>query len=259
MRVEILCPIYVDIDESDLNRSLKAMIRRLISDLDIEKIDIVYMGKRFVILDIEGKHERIACTYLTKIMGQNLCNQKINIGKEYSGRVEKIHGGEIYLDIGQEKDTEAIIPIGRFLGQVIGESARKIENMKIIERMGIDRYFPLVIRVEKIEERSGKRRVIGGAGRRTLVLFKRWFVDRLDRVIVYGELRSKLDKIIKRTALHRKIVKIERLGLLEHVIICRYGVFADKVAKTLEENGVEKLKIFMPRRLKKTIKSRAIL
>jgi len=258
MRFEILCPIYVDFDESDLKRSLKAMIRRLILDLDIEKIDIVKIGKRFIVLDVEGKHEHIAYTYLTKIMGKKLSNQEIEIGEEYSGRVGMIDERGIFLDIGQEEDTKVIIPIGKFLGQIIGRGIRKIDNKKIVERMGIDRYFPIVIRVEKIEEKSGQKKVMGNVGRRTVVLFKNWFGDRLDRVVVYGELRSRLDRIIKRTALHRKIVKIERLGLLEHVIICRYGIFADEIAKILEKNAIDRIKIFMPRRLKKLIKSRTM-
>ena len=257
MAIEILCPVYRSIPIENAKKSLRYLIRRLLADLKIDRIEVLEIGERFALVKIQGEEKEIAYRYLEKIFGRRLDTNEIMVEHEYSGRVDYVNNEFMGIDIGQEKNIRIKIPTSSFIRKII-EASSLPNPARIIRLMGIDKYFPLVVKVVSIRKENQEKGIIGKAGRRTIFLFKRWFRDRLDRVIVYGELRSNLDKIVRMRKLFRKIIKIERLGFLEHSIICRYGVYADEVQKILQEQGIEKTLVFMPRRLKKMIKQNSV-
>ncbi len=253
MIVHIFCPIYIRIDEEDLKKAIKFYIRRLISDLSIARLEVRGIHDRYIQLLIEGDEAEIAKNYLVKIMGTRLGLADVLVGKEYSGRVHRVGRDNIYIDIGTEPPIYVEIEKQVFLARILGRRTPKQAIEHVLKITGISKNFPLATKIINKAQRGNTECFIGIPGRRTIAMYRRWLRDRLDRVIVYGALRSHLDKKLRKSGLHRKIINIERLGLLEHSVVCRFGEFADEVAQKLMELGVPRVAVFMPRRIRKII------
>jgi len=250
MRVEVLCPIYSNISRGDLEKSVRRYIAGLLSDLEISNIRVLSFGERFMVLDIEGKDAEIAERYLSMVMGSRHRIGNIRRGQEYAGRIQNLGEECVYVDIGIEDEVPIVVPYVSIVRGVLGISVGESSARGIIGLLGIAKHLPFVVRIVRIEGTD----IIGDIGRRTRNMLKSWLRDRRDRVIVCGLSRSQLDKKIRIAKIHRKVAHVDRLGLLEHAVVCRYGVFADDIARRLRTVGVEMCSLFMPRRAKKLAK-----
>ena len=202
MIVRIFCPIYVTIEEEDLKKALKSYIRRLISNLEITRLDIISIRGRYISIDIEGGDAEIAKNYLTKVMGTRLSLDDITAGYEYSGKVQAISPNDILVDVGIEPPKYVSIPLQDMVASLFRVKKRLREAHMLMRWIGIRKNFPIVVRIEHIEKNE-QTKIFGRLGRRTLTMLKKWLQDRLDRVIVYGILRAQLDKKIRRAKLHK--------------------------------------------------------
>ncbi|MEX0568352.1 MAG: DUF2110 family protein [Candidatus Njordarchaeota archaeon] len=253
MIVDIFCPIYIKINENDLKRALKYYVRGLLRDIDITSIEVIHIDNRYARVEINGKEERIAAIFLRKFLGTKIKLDQIIAGQEYSGKLIDINVNYLSVDIGEEKAEKVKIPTRNFISTIIGPKLEG-KNLELIMRLiGIRRFFPLVTKIEEIQTRNGIV-VYGSIGRRTINLYRNWFQDRLDRVLVFGTLRSHIDKILRQTGIYKEVIRVERLGFLEYAIVCKFGRFADEIAEKLSKNGLEKISIFMPRRIKKIVR-----
>ena len=253
MILYIFCPIYISIDEEDLKKAIRFYIKRLISDLEVAEIEVRSISDRYVQICIEGEDARIARNYLIKVMGTRFKLGDVVVGGEYNGRVYKTYEDRIYVDIGLEPPTYVEVKTHTLLAKILGTYIPKPAISQIFRIVGISKNFPIAI---KITNKTEKERIIlldGVLGRRTTAMFRKWLQDRLDRVITYGTLRSRLDKKLRKSGLYRRIVKVERLGLLEHAIVCKFGQFADEIAQKLTDMDIPKTSIFMPRKIRKLI------
>lgn len=253
MIVDIFCPIYVEINEIDLKKALKYYILRLLGDINISRLEIINVGRRYTKLEIEGKEEKIAVMYLKKFFGTKIRLDQISIGSEYPGRIMDINSNYLFVDIGEENLKKVQIQTTELIKAILGVRVRDRDLKPLLRLMGIRRFLLLVTRIKKITVNNGTT-IYGDIGRRTINLYRAWFQDRLDRVLVFGTLRSHIDKILRRTKLYKEIVRVERLGFLEYAIVCKFGRFADDLADRLAKNGLKNLSIFMPRRIKKMIR-----
>ncbi len=56
--------------------------------------------------------------------------------------------------------------------------------------------------------------------------FAQWIDSRLERLMVLGATQSQVDRAIKISGHNRDVIRVETLGLLEHIIICKLGTDA---------------------------------
>jgi len=73
----------------------------------------------------------------------------------------------------------------------------------------------------EIEVFEANRKVKARFTKKQLDLWWGWKKAATDRVTVNGATRSEIKSAIKKTGHGRDIYEIERLGLLEHAIVCR--------------------------------------
>lgn len=248
MKTRIFCPIYINITENVV-KALNYFLNRLLKHIDARIKRVSVIDKRFIELDIEGSEADVASNFLRKTFGQPISSEDILLGNEYAGRIIRINDEEVLIDIGIIEGNSVRILKHIFVQSLLGIKKIKGDVNKLFNYMGISLFFPVQIIVKKRESRT----FWGLPSRRTKILYKKWLDQRLDRVYVWGTLRSQLDKILRRSRLYKSVIRVERLGLLEHVILCRFGVWGDEVIRTLSKYGISGA-IFMPRRLRKLIK-----
>ena len=255
MRIKVIIfnPIYVEIPEYSLRKAFKAYIENLVEGIDVYVIDARKIDDRFVLIELDGEDAGVAKRYLEKVFGQRLSLSEVLVGQEYGGRVISIHGHIVAIDIGLEENLLVRVDVSRFLSKLLRKPPDLITSKMrhLIRLLGIGKYMPVAVRVLSMQNRH----IEGNFGRRTRNMFREWLNDRRDRVVVLGTLRAPLDKILKKTKLFKKIVRVDRLGFLEHAIVCRFGVFADEIADILRKNGFTGVATFMPRKLRKIVES----
>lgn len=251
----IFNPIYVNLPEYNLKKALRAYLQSLLIRLNVSIVDISRLDERFTLIELSGDDAEVAARYLEKVFGRKISHNELVVGWEYSGRVKDILGGRIVIDVGTEEQTCAKVSVSSLLSRIFRKNPRNLEPKinEIIKIMGLERNIPFVV---KITSATDKDHIVGTPGRRTLNMFREWFKDRLDRVVVTGVLRAHLDKIVRRTGLSKKIVRIDRIGFLEYAIVCKFNAFADEVAQTLRNSGLRGTAIFMPRKIRKLIEQK---
>ena len=80
---------------------------------------------------------------------------------------------------------------------------------------------------------------------------KEWAKSKLERLIINGVTRHHLKKVITKSGHLRDIVAIERLGLLEEIIICKQGTNArgilTKIGPLLPNSQIQ---LFIPNKVR---------
>jgi len=233
--MDLLIPIYVDI-VPDLYWSLRRYIRSLLGNLQIDDVYVIEFGKRFTKIRLRGKDAQIAQTFLTKLFGTQRLLTSLKKEEEYSGRVVSIDDNEILVDIGiSDKDVLISIQLETFLSRILGK-VKKIdtENSKLLMKyLGIAKYFPFTVKIKQDIKENNLRKINGDVGERTARLFNRWREQKLERVIVYGATRSQVERALRKSKCTGYIITVERLGFLEHAIVCKKKILATEIIKRI--------------------------
>ncbi len=251
---KILLPVYVPVNES-IRYSLIVYLKSLMEDLDIDDIDILTIEKRFIEIVITGSDARIALNFLQREFGKPLKWEDIREELTFRGFVRAMNDYAVYVDIGLlEPDFFKIkIPFSNFVQRIFRVS-KKIDK-ELFSLFGVRQYFPLYVKLDFNREIDEQKRIIYGCiALTTARMFRKWISSRLDRLIILGATRSQVEKAIKNTGHLRDIVKIERLGFLEHAVICKWGTSARGLIPELGPFlPYASFSVLMPRLLKKTI------
>ncbi|MCR8453787.1 MAG: DUF2110 family protein [Crenarchaeota archaeon] len=248
--------MYVSLPDYSLKKALRAYLQGLLIGLNASIVDASKLNNRFTLVRIEGDDAEVAVRYLEKVFGRRIQYSDIVVEQEYSGRIMGVLGSDILTDIGTEEAMYVKINAVSLLSKILRKNPRRLEPKidEIIRIAGLARNMPFVVKVVSMEENQ----VIGLPGRRTINMFRKWFRERLDRVVVTGVLRTHLDKVMRKTGLFKKIVRIDRIGFLEYAIVCRFDTFADEVANILRKSTAKCVSIFMPRKIRKLVEQLSI-
>lgn len=253
MRIEtiIFNPIYIEIPEYSLKRALKAYIESLVQGLNVFVIDVQKINSRYTLIELDGDDAEVVIRYLKRVFGCKLSHKDIKVGYEYSGRIKEISEVSLAIDIGIKEQSYVEVNTLQLLSKILRKKPNTLKPRvgRIMYLLGLTRYIPFVVKIVTAE----KDRLRGIPGRRTLNMFRKWLNDRLDRVVVAGSLRASLDKVLRKTKLYKSIIRVDRIGFLEHAVVCKFGVFADEVAEILRKNGFSRIATFMPRKLRKLV------
>jgi len=208
-------------------RSLRQTLTELCNGL---KVDLSVLGRTergWIQIQISGEDEAVVTKCLERDFGlAPVFIDNMNANSTIRGKI--IASGQVgyglYVDIGvfSPEICDALYPLYKMRLQLA--KGKKISVNQIIEKFCLFDNFPIEVFVEKIDPE--KREVEVELSKKQLSIFKDWVSSQLDRVIVLGATRAHIKRALLKTKHFQDIIEIQRLGLLEHAVICKKGTYA---------------------------------
>ncbi|UCB61398.1 MAG: DUF2110 family protein [Candidatus Bathyarchaeota archaeon] len=198
---------------------------------------------------ISGEDATVAARFLEREVGLapidvgNVTKFSTIRGRVKYSRLNKL---QIWVDIGVllPKPVYAVVTLQRLQGQLA--DGAKYALKLIIDVFGLIEKFPLEVRVIKAEEEEFKAEIT----ERQLMLYRSWINSHLDRLLIFGEFKERVEQAIKKANMTRDTVGLEPLGVLEHALICKLGTDAIGLVSRLGRRlPGTRLKAFSPRRI----------
>ncbi|WP_445475955.1 DUF2110 family protein [Methanococcoides methylutens] len=183
--------------------SASFMLENELKDIDAT-VEVSVNSEGWLQANVSGEDEVFAANFLIDKYGTPVT--KVENTVAYKGSITSIDDDGITVDIGINVKLlpEALKALG--VGTV----------SQIASRFGLIPHLPVSVR---IEGQDGM--VTGRFTKDQLDLFWGWKKAATDRLIVNSVTRSELKSAIKKKGHGRDIYGIERLGLLESVVVCR--------------------------------------
>ena len=206
-------------------RSFEAVIANDIKDIDAStQIHVTNDG--WVQIEITGDDDEFCANYLLTKYGAPV--KEVEVGKVYKGYIYSIGEDGITIDIGIKVNItlDGLKPLGT--GDV----------KQIASRFSIIPHLPVSIEIVKVGDDTKVCFT-----KNQVDLWWKWKKSGTDRVIANATTRSELKAAIKKTGHARDIYGIERIGIMEHAIVCREktdgpGIVADIGPLLKSELGV---------------------
>jgi len=223
-------------------------LKRLCEGLRVE-FSSVSVENGWVKAKVSGDDEDVAVRFLDTKVGlapvslENATQFSVLRGRVvFSGR-SKVKD---FVDVGVflPKPVYAVVPLQRLQGQLV--DGRKFALGRIVELFGLVDGFPLEVRVVGVSVDGLEVELTEGQ----LALIGRWIDSRVDRLVVLGGLGKAVEEAIRRGGVVGSVLRVEELGVSEHVVVCKLGTDAaglmPKLGRWLPRAGFV---VFSPRRV----------
>ncbi|MBS7248138.1 MAG: DUF2110 family protein [Candidatus Jordarchaeales archaeon] len=248
--VTLLEKVY-GIDLAQGIRAAFTLLRSEVSGLSVKVKDVSLDDNGRIVVVLEGEDEEAARNFLAERHGCTRSFDELEEGKTYVGRAVNPlnYGYGFYVDVGvtYPKPKDALIPLYKLREQLL--DGRKIPLRAIVDAYCFIDNLPIRVRVVKVEPASGK--IEAELSNEELVRLDEWLKSRLDRVVVCGATRQQVRRAITKSGHLKDIVSLERLGLMEHAIVCKYGTDAPGIiAEIGEQLKYAALKAFIPKKVR---------
>ena len=183
--------------------TISSNIANELKELAVKAV-VTVTDDRWTVAEIEGEDEEFASNLLIRQYGMPISIP--DAGTIYKGFIDVIEEDRIVVDIGPKITItpENMSSLGR-------GSARQIASSFVMIR-----YLPV-----EIEIMNDPSKLQGKFSKYQADIWWQWKKAGYDRVTANNITRSELKAAIKRTGHARDIYGIERLGIMEHAIICR--------------------------------------
>jgi len=219
MIIELLQPVYGN--EAGSVRSLSAYLGNETADLDVT-FSIEVRNGRFVVA-IDGEDEEICRNFLYAEFGKPMTPDDLFPGAVVRGYISKIEEDRIIVSCG----TELAIPASALKPLGAGNAGQ------IAARFGMIPYQPVSFVV-------GDDMKTAAFTKEQVDLWWSWLKSPTDRLILNNATRSQVKAALKKKGHGRDVYGVEKLGLLESVIVCKEktdgpGIVAS-VGKLLKSN-----------------------
>lgn len=182
---------------------LKTLVENELKDLEV-KVEISITPENWVEFSLEGEDEEVSANFLISRYG--IPAVKAEAGRIYRGFLSAFREDAFLVNIG--------IPVRVEIEELKALGSGK--PAQITARFGLIPHLPV-----EIEVLEANKEVKARFSKKQLDLWWNWKKASTDRVIVNAATRSEIKSAIKKTGHGRDIYEIERLGLLEHAIVCR--------------------------------------
>jgi len=199
--------------------------------VDLEGLEVL-IGKLYtnphswVVVELEGEDEEVAINLIQHYYGRLCPFSDLKVGQNKKGKLIQTgkYGYGLYTDIGidSEERIDAFIPLHVIRSQLAKN--KKIPLREISYACGFLDNFTLEIMIDKVD--SIKEDIQASLSTEQVQIFKKWMKLGLERLIATGVTRKHLKKIIGQTGHGNDILAIERMGLLEQVVVCKEGTNA---------------------------------
>lgn len=205
-------------------RQLSQYLSNISSDI---AVDVKLKGlteRGWVQIEVSGEDTPFFSKYLEKQFGKAPEKlEALNVDSIIRGRV--INSGDfgfgLFVDIGitKPKKIDCFIPLYDLRKQLF--RSKSIPVREIINKFCLQDFLPLEIKIVEVDTKSFNVRA--KLSDRQVIKYIRWLETALSRVIVLGAPHNQVIKALKNAEISRDNVKVQSLGLLEHVITCKRG------------------------------------
>jgi len=185
-------------------------------------------NRGWVQIEVSGEDEIAALHFLDREMGlapvslDNVEKFSVMQGRVvFSGKSEK----ELYVDIGvfSPEIHDAGLPLQRLQAQLA--DGKKLSLQRLVELFCLYENLPLKVKIVQDVDVQ-KNWFEAEMSEAQLSQFTSWLRSGFDRLIVLGAFLFDVERAVMTSKHLRDIIKIESLGILEHVILCKLGTDA---------------------------------
>jgi len=200
----------------------------LVSGLKVQLSFVGTTNRGWIQIEVSGEDETAALSLLDREIGlapvslDNLKKFSVMQGKVvFSSKSEK----ELYVDLGvfSPKVSDAVLSGKRLCSQLA--DGKEVSLQDLVELFCLYDNMPVEVKITGGVEGESKT-VEAGLSEAQLSLFSGWVGCRFDRLIIFGSLFSDVERAVKLSRHSRDIIRIESLGVLEHVVLCKLGTDA---------------------------------
>jgi len=232
-------------------QSFKENIQFQLSKLKVKINEVNLNSRDWLKVEIAGEDEEAAAKYLEKQYGSSPIHiNQIKIPSSIRGRIINTNksGNEIYIDVGvmYPEPINSFVTLKKLRSQLADGKNLSINQIRNL--FCLHEHLPLeVLLTKKIRE---KNQIKAELTQRVIKTFHQWVSWRFDRIIISGTDQTKVKYAIDKTKVKRYLNKIEKLGFLEHSLVCKIGVDAPgiifKIGHHLKNAPIY---VFSPRRI----------
>jgi hypothetical protein len=234
--------------------SISSSIKKEISKLQVKVLGIDVTESGWIQLVLEGEDAEAAKNFLKQKYSSIYELDELYYGLTCRGKLvePRRFGYGLYVDIGLNSNKkDAFIPLYILRKQLLNNFQKPLR--KIIDKFALIENFPLEVKILNINREN--RNIEAELSGNQVSMFRRWVNSSFDRIVICGATRQQVRKAIIKSGHLRDIFSIERLGLLEHAVVCKYGSEApgmiSEIGKFLPK---VQMKGFLPKSIKAFMK-----
>lgn len=238
--------------------ALKAFRQALTRDLEgllvqINKVSVHPLD--WVTIELEGEDEVAAFNLLKQKYGALVSISELEPGQTRKGRLIETgkYGYGLFIDIGIDSTPriDGFLPLYTLRKQLANDA--KVGLRELIQAYGFLDHLVLEIEIESVDKLSRKVQIALSKGQ--VDLFKDWSRLKLERLLISGVSRHHLKKLIIQRGHFRDIVAIERLGLLEEMVICKQDTNAKGLLAAIGSFLPDiRIELFLPDKVRQYLK-----
>ena len=200
----------------------------LLSGLNVQLRFAEITNRGWIQIEVSGEDETAALSLLDREIGlapaslDNLRKFSVMQGKVvFSSKSEK----ELYVDLGvfSPKTCDAVLSEKRLCAQLA--DGKEVPLQELVELFCLYENMPLEVKIIQDVKETNKN-IEAILSEAQFSLFSRWVRSRFDRLIILGSHFSDVERAVKFSRHSRDIIKIESLGILEQVVLCKLGTDA---------------------------------
>jgi hypothetical protein len=200
----------------------------LVSGLKVQLSFAGTTNRGWIQLDVSGEDETAALSLLDREIG--LAPVSVDKLKKFSVVQGKVvfpnrSKDELYVDLGvfSPETCDAVVSGRRLCAQLA--DGKEVPLQSLVKLFCLYDDMPLEVKiVEDVEE--GSKNIEAVLSEAQFSLFSGWVGCRFDRLVVLGSLFSDVEQAVKLSRHFRDIIRIESLGVLEQVVLCKLGTDA---------------------------------
>jgi len=185
-------------------------------------------NRGWVQIEVSGEDEIAALHFLDREIGlapgslDNLKKFSVVRGRVvFSGKSKK----ELYVDIGvfSPETYDAVLPLERLQAQLA--DGKKLPLQRLVELFCLCDNLPLKVKVTQ-DVGVQETWIEAELSEAQLSQITSWIRSSFDRLVVLGAFFSDVEGAVKMSKHFRDVIRIESLGMLEQVILCKLGTDA---------------------------------
>ena len=200
----------------------------LVSGLEVHLHLVGATDRGWMQLEVSGEDETAALSLLDQEIG--LAPSSLDKLEKFSSVQGKVvfsgkSKEELYVDFGvfSPQVMDAVVSGKQLCAQLA--DGKNISLPDLIELFCL--YDNMPIEVKITEDLKEAKTHVGAVLSETQVsLLRKWVRGRFDRLIVLGSLLSDVENAVKLSRHSRDVIRVESLGALEQVILCKLGTDA---------------------------------
>ncbi|AKB28245.1 hypothetical protein MSSAC_1489 [Methanosarcina siciliae C2J] len=182
---------------------LKSLVENELKDLEV-KVEVSITPENWAEFTLEGEDEEVSANLLKS---------------RYGSPAKKAEPGKVYLGFLQAFTEDAFIANIGIPVRIEAEELKALGSGKpkqLASRFGLVPHLPV-----EVEVFEANKKIKASFTKKQFDLWWGWKKASTDRVIINAATRSEIKSAVKKTGHGRDIYEIERLGLLEHAVVCR--------------------------------------